>query len=304
MHSIAIINPVAGGALASRRWPALRAELARHVDDEGIWRTTAPGDAEALAARACREGVERIIVCGGDGTLNEIVNGLFADPTLDVASRPELVFYGHGSGGDFVRSLPCGGTDYEAVLAHGVRRAIDVGRISLADGSHRYFANVSSFGVSGVIAERINRTRKRLGGRAAFYVGTLQGLFGWRNRTIRITAPGYERTLQVTAVAVANARYFGGGMQIAPGAELADGALDVVVVKGAGAGTFLRHAPSLYRGTHLGLPFIEFFRTSWLEAEVVDGGPPVSIETDGEVAGNLRVRYDLLPAALTVRTLG
>lgn len=301
--TIAIANPAAGGGKVARRWSALQERLAPHVGDGGIWRTECRGDAIRLGSMARREGVGRIIVCGGDGTLNEVVNGLLATDA-GTAPMPELLIYDHGTGGDFVRMLPCRGSDFENVLRHSVRRPVDVGRVTVGDGTVRHFINVSSFGVSGLIAEQINATGKLLGGMASFYLGTLKGLIGWRNRAIRLTAPGFEETLDITAVAVANARYFAGGMQIAPGAELADGMLDVVIIKDAGAGIFLRHAPSLYRGTHLRLPWFETFRTPWLEAHVVDEGPLVGVETDGEVVGKLSARYDILPTALTVRTLG
>lgn len=198
--------------------------------------------------------------------------------------------------------MPAGASSLAAGTSE---QLIDVGRATFRDAAgnvqRRYFINVSSFGVSGVVVEKVENTTKRLGGTIAFAIGTLRALWSYRNQPVRLIVDGelVAEKLPINTVAVANGRSFGGGMRIAPNALLNDGLFDVVVVGEAGLWSFLRDGYRLYRGTHLNLPFVQWRRGKSVIAEPC-GSEPILIDMDGEQPGQLPVRYDILPAQLRV----
>jgi len=241
---------------------------------------------------------------GGDGTINESVNGFF-----DVAGAPrrrevELVVYPLGTGSDFARSIGLGSDSAETLLADAEPRRIDVGRAELTghrgEPLVRYFINISSFGSSGLIVDKVNHTSKRLGGKASFFMGTLKGLLAYRNQRVRLRVDdAFEEELLINTVAVANGRYFGGSMMVAPNAVVDDGVFDVTVIGDVGLATFLRYSGALYKGAHMNLPGIRGLRGRRVSA-VPLGSEAVLIDLDGEQPGRLPVSYQILPGAITV----
>jgi YegS/Rv2252/BmrU family lipid kinase len=249
-----------------------------------------------------RAGIERLVVAGGDGTVNEVVSGLLA---AGLGGYARVGLLPLGTGGDLARGL---GLPKEldaalAVLAADAVRRIDAGRIDYVrwDGKPvtGWFANVASFGISGRVDRLVNRASKRLGGTVSFLVGTLQALATHRNHPVRIRIDGevvHEGPLVLAAAA--NGTTFGGGMRVAPEASFDDALLDVVVVGGVGKLALLRKLPKLYAGTHLGDPVCHFHRGAVIEAEPL--GDEVWIDVDGEALGRLPVRIEVQPAALAV----
>lgn len=300
MSTVVIANPQAAGGRARAQLQRHQAKLGVQFGELQLQFTTGPGHATALTRAAIAAGAERIIAVGGDGTFNEVVNGFF-DAQGQAADATLLCFPG-GTGGDFARSIGLSGGDVMAALAHATVRRLDVGRASYrrADGTteSRYFINISSFGGSGMIVDRVNRSAKRWGGKASFFWGTLRGLLAYRNQPVRLTVDGLtEPPLVINTVAVANGRFFGGSMMVAPEAHLDDGLFDVVIIGDVGTSTFVRCAPKLYQGTHIALPFIRTLRGRVVEVEPL-AQTPVLIDLDGEQPGRLPVRYELLPKAI------
>jgi diacylglycerol kinase family enzyme len=188
-------------------------------------------------------------------------------------------------------------------IASGSSRKIDAGRIRYLDrgGGERtsHFLNVTSFGVSGLITELVNRTTKAFGGRVSFLVGTVRGIARYQPEPVRIRVQGelvHDGPLVLGTAA--NGRFFGGGMHIAPRAEPADGLFDVVVVPGFSKIRLLRELPRIYRGTHLEVPEVSLHRGRCIEAEAEPGR--VWVEIDGEPLGTLPARIDVLPAAISL----
>ncbi len=308
-----IVNPSAGAG----RGGQLVEPVARALRERGatvdVLRTRAPGEGTPLAREALSRGSEGVVVVGGDGTLSEVTNGFF-EGREPIRPGAWLAPISAGTGGDFRRSL--GALD---VGARGVSideivsrlwlapiRTIDVGHLEYVgnDGGKRarVFLNIASFGVGGLVDRIVNDAPKWMGGGVAFFVGTLRALARYRPAEVRVSvddAAPFEA--RITNVAVANGRYFGGGMHVAPTASLDDGLFEIVTMRAQGTLRALRLAPHLYRGTHLGREGVEHHRGRVVVASPVDPGADVLLDVDGEAPGKLPARFENLERALPLR---
>jgi diacylglycerol kinase family enzyme len=176
----------------------------------------------------------------------------------------------------------------------------------------RYFLNVASCGMAGAVVERVKENRiswlpatpaRLLGGRISFAAATLQTTFEFTKPTVALRLDGQpEFRLVVTNLCVANARYFGGGMKIAPAAKLDDGLFDVVAVGDLSALGILANSYRIYLGTHLGMQQVKHARARTINARTAaDDDAPVMLEIDGELAGHLPATFEIIPAALCIR---
>ena len=297
--TVLLVNPASGNGSTGRRWP----ELAREAEAAGLRGETrtseAPGHITDLARRAGHEGAALVVVVGGDGTVNEAVNGLMQ---LD-AHRPELAVVLRGTGKDFGRTygIPTSPRAAFAVARDGAARTIDVGRVRYATesgGETRYFANIASVGLSGAVARRANSTSKALGGKVGFFVALVQTFARWRNVGASVDVDGQRREGRMTSVIVANGQYQGGGMWICPGAASDDGLLDVLVIGDITKVDFVLNVARIYRGTHLGHPKLELLRGAVVR---VDAAEPQPLEVDGEQPGTTPAVFDVVRDALRVR---
>jgi diacylglycerol kinase (ATP) len=304
---VVIVNPNSQGGALARKWPELADVLRRELPFEEV-RTRGPGDATRLTAEALRGGAEIVAAVGGDGTINEVANGFF-DGGAPIAPGAALGVLPHGTGGDFVRTARISKDFREAVktLARGHRRRIDVGRCDhalardrIATGT-RMFVNIGSFGLSGVTDRMINRSKKRLGSTLSFYTATVKAMMKYDNQRVRLTFDGDAAgavDMTVSTVAVANGCYFGGGMFVAPHAELDDGLFDVVALGDLGMGELLVNSRRIYAGTHLKLDKVSSRRARVVHAAPASSDQVVELDIDGETPGILPATFTLLPRAL------
>jgi YegS/Rv2252/BmrU family lipid kinase len=240
-----------------------------------------------------------VVAIGGDGTLNETVNGLMrAGTQTEVATIPL------GTGMDFVRTygIPTKFEDAVRTAVGGATRTIDVGRVSYREWSggdgERYFANVGSVGMSAAVAQRANSMSKAMGGKATFFYALARVFFEWENTEVTVRFDGKERQGRMHDVIVANGVWHGGGMKLAPDARSDDGAFDVVLIGDVGKLDFLTTAPKLYKGKHVDHPKVEVVRTARVE---VDAAEHLPIELDGEQVGTTPATFEVVPGALRVR---
>jgi diacylglycerol kinase (ATP) len=233
-----------------------------------------------------------LVVVGGDGTLNEVVNGV-------AGSDAELAILPAGTGQDFGRTygIPTRFDDAVRVALAGEPTTIDLGHATFA-GGERYFANVGSVGMSGAVARRANSMSKALGGRATFYYALVREFIRWQNTEVTVTFDGGERQGPMHDVIVANGQWHGGGMRLAPEAKFDDGLFDVVVIGNVSKLDFVTTSPKLYKGGHVHHPRVEVLRTPWLE---VDAAESLPIELEGEPVGTTPARFEIVPQALRVR---
>jgi YegS/Rv2252/BmrU family lipid kinase len=304
-RTVLVVNPSAQNGQLGRRWPELAADLRRELGGFEEVMTAAPGDATRLTRQALEGGAGAVVAVGGDGTINEVVNGFF-DGDRPVAPSALLGILPFGTGGDFRKTIPLPKDTREAarVLAARKSRTIDVGHLEMTgpDGAphSRIFINIASFGMSGLVDEYVNKTSKRLGGRLSFMLATARAGLSYENQRVRLVFDGDESApadLTINTVAVANGRYFGGGMFVAPQAELDDGQFDVVALGDMGKLDFIRHSRKIYAGTHLGLDKVSQRRARVVRAEPIGQGP-VRLDVDGETPGTLPATFRVLPAAL------
>jgi diacylglycerol kinase (ATP) len=281
--------------------------LGRHGVSVSVEPTAGPGDAARLAHDARTAGTDFTIVMGGDGTLNEVCQAYLDDRGSPVAGPP-LGLIPVGTGGDFRKTLGLG-QDLEANVARLVSsepRPIDLGILEAEghDGKPvvRAFVNITSFGLGGLTDRVVNTGPKWLGGKSAFFLGTLRALVAYRNAAVRVKVDG-EIWLEspVVNVAVANGRFFGGGMQIAPDADPGDGLFDVVALGDLTRLQTVGLTQHIYAGTHLGRPDISSTRGALVEAEALAPGAEVLIDMDGETPGRLPLRARIAKNALWIR---
>jgi diacylglycerol kinase (ATP) len=302
-----VVNPAAGGGRLSAAWPQLAAMLEQRLGPLSVLTTRASGDGRDLAAQHVRNGAALVIAAGGDGTANEVVDGL-----LLAGGGPELGVISVGTGRDFIRTLG-GHADLAAAvdaIGSGRTRRIDAGRVTyLGDDSRtgtRHFLNVASLGVSGPTVRKVNASKqgRQVHGKLAFYYHTVMELLRYRAQDVRVRFDDGETVDVRTALVVAaNGRYFGSGMMIAPDAAIDDGRFDVLVYRAEGKLRMILDFNLIYRGAHVSLPRVKLKRCRWVDVEPL-GDPAVNgaiIEVDGESPGRIPARFEILPGALTLR---
>jgi YegS/Rv2252/BmrU family lipid kinase len=304
-RTVVIVNPKSQGGKLALRWPEIAETLTRAFPYD-VLHTQGPGDATRLTRESLRSGAERIVALGGDGTINETVNGFF-DNGKPIAPEASLAIVPFGTGGDFRRTLelPQDAAACAQVIAANHKKKVDVGKLELTghDGKPmlRMFINIASFGVGGHLDRMINESGKKLG-RMGYFTTGLRATLSYKNQRVQLTFDGNAaERVDVTAysVAVANGKYFGGGMKIAPNAELDDGTFDVTVVGDLSLVNLLTgFARQVYSGAHLKTKGISSRRARLVEAEPVDPNDHVEFDVDGEHLGRLPARFELLPSAL------
>ncbi len=303
-RTVVVVNPHSQGGKLGKRWPELADTLARAFPFDDV-QTTGPGDATRIAREALKSGADRVVAIGGDGTINEVVNGFF-DDGAPIAPDASFALIPFGTGGDFRRTaeIPLELADAAAVIAANKRKQIDVGKLELTqrDGTRalRMFANIASFGVSGVVDRLVNESGKKLG-RLSFALATARATWSYKNQRVELVFDGNVRDrveATINTVAVANGKYFGGAMKVAPDAELDDGKFDVVAMGDFTFADLLNIWRRLYKGTHLAMDKVSTRRARVVEASPIDPSAIVELDVDGEPLGVLPARFELMPAAL------
>jgi len=291
----------------------MASELATHFGAFNCAFTERPGDGRLLAMRGAKEGRGLIIACGGDGTISEVANGI-----LESGCDAELGILPSGTGGDFRRTLkiPARASDAARSLRTGRTRRIDVGRVTFVN--HKgaqvsmYFLGVGSFGMSTEIIEGVKRKEARwlpgagtgrLGGKVSFAISTARTTFASpKTEAVVKLDDERERRLTVANLVIANARYFGGGMKVAPNAKLDDGQFDVITIGDMSALKILANVRKLYNGTHLEMGEVSQARARVVVARPARKTEKVAVEVDGELPGRLPATFEILPKALRVRS--
>ncbi|MFN2501088.1 MAG: diacylglycerol kinase family protein [Pyrinomonadaceae bacterium] len=307
---LVIVNPGSAAGSTLEKWSETASELRAHFGPFTAAFTKGPGDGIIIAERAAAAGRRFIIACGGDGTINEVANGIIRS-----GANAELGVLPSGTGGDFRRTLgmPRANRDAAAALRDGVTREMDVGVVTFRgmddELTTRYFLNVSSVGLASTVIKRVKSTRafdwlpiEGLRGRANFAFSTLQEVMDLEPVNIKIKVDdGPVRSIQTISFCIANSRYFGGGMKIAPDATINDGLLDVVNIGDISTVKILLNAYALYRGTHHKLKEVRRTRAQRVDISSFDPEKEILIETDGELPGRLPATYEIKPKALRVR---
>jgi len=263
--------------------------------------TTGPGDATHLTRRKLLEGCNRIVCVGGDGTLNEVVNG-FMDESGPLRPEAVLGFLPNGTGCDFCRTV-CKNMGLENsldMIRAGHIRLIDLGRLQYRDHQGglciRYFHNITSFGLGGEVVDRVNHTSKACGPFLSFIWATIVGIFSYGKKHVRFSVDdGVPQDVTILNIAVANGQYHGGGMQVAPDARVDDGIFHITVIGNLSLPEVFWHLPKLYNGK---IKQIKKVSTLTGRKVVAASEQTVLLDVDGEQPGRLPVEIGIVPAAI------
>ena len=300
--NVFLVNPASANGSTGRRWPELARRAAAAGLEGNALLSERRGHLGELARGAAADGARLLVVVGGDGSVNEVVNGL-----AGLEARPDVAIVPRGTGWDFVRTfgIPRNVEQAAAVALRGDVRTIDLGRATFRtwNGSEAssLFANVASVGMSGAIAQRANETTKVLGGKVSYLWATFAVFSRWTATELELRVDDERRSGKMFDVVVANGRYFGGGMQICPEARPDDGLLDVLTIGDLTKRDLMTTMPKTYRGSHLPHPKAESLRGSVV---TVSSPSALPVELDGEQPGTTPVRFEVLPGALTLRVPG
>jgi len=248
-----------------------------------------------------RESRPVVVAVGGDGTLNEVVNGFFHNGA-PIPTTSRLAMLPLGTGGDFRRTLEIP-LDVQAaiqVIRSGIPRRLDAGCVTYQahDGSTgvRHFLNIADAGLGGEVVHRVNTGSKALGG-MTFTLNSFMALLQWRNKPMNVVVDGNAHDLVAQQVVVANCQYFGGGMRMAPTASPTDGVFDVILVGNAGKLETIRGLGTVRVGAHLDEhnPKIQLLYGKRIS---VTSTERVRIDLDGEDPGVLPALFEMQPSAI------
>jgi diacylglycerol kinase (ATP) len=294
-----IVNPVAGARSTRRKWPIISRLLERIGLSFDFNYTEGVGHAMELARVAASDGYRYLVAVGGDGTVNEVANGILHSQN---AAATALGVVSTGTGSDFARSAGLA-RDYTTAcnsLTSSKRLTIDVGVVAYQrDGKRqeRFFVNSAGVGFDAAVTKETERYPKFFGGTIPYVAGMLRTLVSYKNKPIVLKVGDEEESRRVLSVAVANGNYMGGGMRIAPEAELDDRLLDVVVIGDFGKLEILKEFPKVYKGTHVNLPKVSVKKASKV---TIDSTEPMLLYADGEVLGECPVEFGVVPRALSI----
>ena len=310
---LVIVNPESADGATRENWPKIASDLRTHFGAFTVAFTEGIGHALELAKAIAHQGAELIIACGGDGTISEVANGIIESNT-----EAELGVLPAGTGSDFRRTLGISNSVAEAAraLRDGRPKTIDAVRVTFINDAGeretRYSINVASFGMSTEVLDRAASgeakkwvpafTPRKVTSKLSYAAATVQTTMAASPADVLVQIDERpERRLRVAEFCVANARYYGGAMKIAPDAKLDDGYFDVVTIGDASSFRLLTNAPRLYFGAHLRMSEVTHELAKQVIARPSSKDKEVRVELDGEVLGRLPATFQIVPKTLRVR---
>jgi diacylglycerol kinase (ATP) len=287
-----IVNPKAAGGKAIKKLPEISAVASSIAPEYLLHVTSSIEDARLRAREFANMGIERIVAVGGDGTFNEVANGI-----LESGHRTALGIVPAGTGCDLPRTLRVPGSIREALTfaLTGEAQSMDVG-LAKTSTTERHFLNVAGLGFDAKVADRAQRT-KRLSGKKAYIAALAQSLTDFGYIDVRIKTDGREIATKAVFVSIANAQYLAGGFHFAPMAKVNDGLLDLAIIDDISLPGFVKAVPSVMRGKHLSNPHWSHYTTTHVR---VTATTPALVQLDGEISGTSPAEFTIVPGALDV----
>jgi YegS/Rv2252/BmrU family lipid kinase len=299
---LVIVNPNAGNGKGKKDWEKISVLLNKEELQFRVVFTGRKGHAKIIALEGINSGFRKIITVGGDGTMNEVVNGVFLNKvclTTDIS----LALIPVGTGNDWGRmfGIPL---DYEkAIKIIGEYKLMlhDVGKVSSFEGSdkkERYFINIAGLGFESVVVKKTNYQKDRgHSGKLIYLYNLLMSLLSYKNTKADIIIDGEKRSADIFSLNVGNGRYCGGGMRQTPNAFPDDGLLDVTLINGIGKFEIIRNLKILYDGTILSHPKIDGFRCRNIK---VLSDSLIYVEADGESLGHTPAEFSIVPGSINI----
>jgi diacylglycerol kinase (ATP) len=300
-----ILNPVSAGGRTHRNQETIVQAIRERIQDEfDLKITRAPLDGTKLAMEAIRTNSELLIAVGGDGTIQEVVNGILAD-NLSAYCRLGIISSGTGHGFAQSLGLPNSLSEQLDVALYGSARKVDVGKVTFLnhEGScgMRYFINECQLGIGGDVVQRVQRNHKQLGGKLGFGLGTIETALHHRNQSIIYKIDGATPvSSSLTGIAIANGAFTGGGMNLAPAARVDDGWLNLLLMEEMSVAERLCSFPKIYSGQHIQL---EKFKYQKMHSISAISAEKVLVEADGELLGTTPCTIEIIPASIAVHCI-
>ncbi len=301
-----IANPHAGGGRLMRDWPLIEASLGKYFKNFKVCFTQKKGEGSLLTKKALEEGARLVVAVGGDGTLNECLNG-FVEDDRPVNPRSQLGLLPLGRGSDLARFLKIPRPPNLALscLVHSKVRFFDIGKVIYTDfrgqKSSRYFLNIASVGIPAHVDNWVNKTPGFLGGRLSYLYSTLRSLLEYSPQQVFYSFGDERHDQKLLMMIVANGGYFGSGMHVAPQARIDDGLFHVASVRAMGVGKMITELSTLYSGDYLKSTEVHSFSTYRLQVKPASGSRPVMIEMDGDTVGKIPATFEVLPGLIRFR---
>lgn len=287
MRVLFIVNPAAGKGKAREIIPKIEKVCKERNINYDVKYTTKPYEATKIAGSGVENGYERIIAVGGDGTLNEVVNGI-------AESKVALGVIPAGSGNDFIKSINSS-KNIDDIIHDSILG--EVRSIDLAKCNDRYFINVGSIGFDAEVAARAKITKKLLTGLLAYLSATISTLFTFKGMNVKVEIDGQLIEKKALLVAVANAKYYGGGILPAPKADIEDGFLDICFVEHVPKLKILYLLPKYIKGQHENIKEVSFFKSKNVK---FTSNHRISINVDGEIFEDIKVEFKIIPKSINV----
>lgn len=293
MKLLFIVNPTAGKGRAARVIPEIKAAMVQFGEIEyDISYSEKPGHATEISKNAASQGYDIVFAVGGDGTVNEVINGL-------VNTSSALGVIPRGSGNDFVRTLGIKGDTAKIIkdTIAGIKKQIDVGCIN-----NRYFINIASVGFDAEVVLATQKAKRFfLSDSAAYIAGVISTIFIRKPSRVKMIIGEKEIEDDILLLAVANGKYYGGGMMVAPDAILDDGEFEICVISSMPKIKMLFLFPQFIKGKHKKFKEVSFYKSDKVYTESLK---PIAINVDGEVFNDTNVRFDMIKKGLLVIVSG
>ncbi len=309
MSIYVIWNPKSRGGKLASAWPEIEMALKQNVGAFTAIPTEFSGHATELTRFALEKKATTVVAVGGDGTVNEVVNGFFEGDEY-IGSKCKLAVLPHGTGGDFKRTLnlPQGLDELCRIIKAGHATNSDVGTVTFVDHAgkkrKRYFINIASCGISGVVDRLLNNGSKKFG-KLSYLATTLRASMQYDNQRISVVLDHDDNnaiSLTVNTLAIANGKYFGGGMKIAPHAKLNDGHFSVVSLGDLSKAEMVMLSPKIFSGSHESHDKVSMREAKHISVTPLSG--KVELDVDGESPGLLPATFSIIPNAIPIIGMG
>lgn len=300
---LAVVNPVSANGTTGKEWTNYEKKIKESGIDLDVEFTQYPLHAIEITRYALKSGYDTIVSVGGDGTMNEVLNGFFENGCI-INDNSNLAIFSRGTGCDLVRTLGIGKEIEDIIRVLLDKKCIrcDVGKVNFIEygGNNRlrYFLNVSDVGIGAETTYRVNRNSKALKGFLSFLLGALTAIIAYKNKKLRIIIDdNIIIENKINSVIIGNGRYFGGGMHTVPTAIIDDGLFDILVLDNLNKAELIMNFPKIYKGTHLTHPKVKNYRGKNIK---IYSNEKVLIELDGEQPGIIDAQFDIIHKGINV----
>ncbi len=282
-----ILNPAAGKGQALKMLPEITQAFEDSDHTFSLTQTTAPKSAIHIAKEAVLEGFDAVIAVGGDGTVLEIINGI-------AGSNITLGIIPTGSGNDLARTLNIPSNPKKAIDI--IINAYHIEKMDIGKVNDKYFGNVAGIGFDTEVLKTLVQMKKIFSGTWAYIFSVLKTLIYYKHKKVVLILDGKTIEKEILLLAIANGKYYGGGMMVAPTADVTDVFFDVCIINKIPKWKILRLFPTIFKGTHINFPQVEYFKAK----EVTIVSEKEMVNCDGELIATTPITFSVAAEPINV----